>query len=733
MKMQHLERGVRNSKLGGNGGSAPRSAFPAPRFLLGIFAAAFLIHPAFAQSGRVSAKVKTVSYQTRSNAAIPLDWRITWSGRGILEGTLEYSVYRDDDILIGTFRSGVIVLTGGEKRIRTMLPPLGDSDSLSQLTLRTRFVSRNETFNLPEGIVRIPQRWQRAFVVCSCRLSGIAGRRNSTEFEQSLRFERFGRKRNDRTLLTVLSSLPPEDFPVGGLGYCGFDLVVAPAEGLAALRARQLRGLREWVDAGGSLVVVPGGTLEPYHVEFLNAIVPRKTGHPPFSLDESGRLAGLPGTRDIRLIRKGVGRVAVILGPEMTSDDYDSKAWKRMVWFLWKMQREFLQPILSAGRWQTSNPAILREQNAGDPFLDEDPPLTPSKPVDYRPAHVNVEPLASGEWLLERLMPETVNVVPLWVIGTILFVYLLVVGPVDYYVLGWLKMRKLTWVLFPVVTFVFAGFTVWLSHRYMQTDDRRRSVVFLDVGDEGEIVRANQIDLIFNGTQRVVETDVRYGLFTAMNHRAFLPDEPLSQFGPIRNTRFPGEASDVTPRFAKSGLVGPASFAGNIPSRYIVTQHIPQWTPQMNRIFHIAPKGYRVDFDWNSVDAADFKTEAGRAVLAESVRQAMGANVSVYYLHRTQLVHLAGPDLAFSSVNDLGFRDNDYRPVGFSSSISFIKDVCVRPRSGLFSLVSQISPTGGGSLEDLALLDATDPRQWLLLAALRRGDKLLIYRKLYRE
>ena len=52
-------------------------------------------------------------------------------------------------------------------------------------------------------------------------------------------------------------------------------------------------------------------------------------------------------------------------------------------------------------------------------------------------------------------------------------------------------------------------------------------------------------------------------------------------------------------------------------------------------------------------------------------------------------------------------------------------------QTGLFALVSQIAPTGGGNFEDLALLDPADDRQWLLLVAVRRGNDWHLYRKLY--
>jgi hypothetical protein len=78
------------------------------------------------------------------------------------------------------------------------------------------------------------------------------------------------------------------------------------------------------------------------------------------------------------------------------------------------------------------------------------------------------------------------------------------------------------------------------------------------------------------------------------------------------------------------------------------------------------------------------------------------------------------PAIAVESVQAVASRD-------------FLAETCVRPRSGLFALVSRIAPTGGDNFEDLAVLDATDPNQWLLVVAVEQDGNLLIYRKLYTQ
>ena len=59
------------------------------------------------------------------------------------------------------------------------------------------------------------------------------------------------------------------------------------------------------------------------------------------------------------------------------------------------------------------------------------------------------------------------------------------------------------------------------------------------------------------------------------------------------------------------------------------------------------------------------------------------------------------------------------------------QQLSARSASGLFAIVSQISPTGGENLEDLALFDETDPNQWLLIVAVRRDGNWIVYRTLF--
>jgi hypothetical protein len=61
---------------------------------------------------------------------------------------------------------------------------------------------------------------------------------------------------------------------------------------------------------------------------------------------------------------------------------------------------------------------------------------------------------------------------------------------------------------------------------------------------------------------------------------------------------------------------------------------------------------------------------------------------------------------------------------------SMLRELCLGDSSGLFSLVSQVSPTGGQNFEDVRDLDAQNGG--LVLAIVTRvGDDIIVYRRFF--
>ncbi|MGH7127823.1 MAG: hypothetical protein ACREIV_04605, partial [Planctomycetaceae bacterium] len=403
----------------------------------------------------ISVEHLPLSPVTRSGGPVAVDWTITWHRPGLKRGRLAYTL-RDDRALTegpgyvhAEFVSDEIVLSSeAPYTFRTMIPatepPFAPTSLQPILALEAdlRFVTAGEVLELGQRPIRVPVAMRRSLALCVCDVWDVRNERDITatqafvEFDRSLHFERFDSDRDVQSIITATAHVVPEDMPARPLELCSFDVVAIAAEGLPGLDGKQMTALVQWVDAGGSLLVMPGAGLEPSHVRFLNELIKAGPDQPPFALGKGGGLDDAsPGETPV-LVRKSLGRVAVVRADE-TPIDYDSDAWRRLVWFLWKYRQEHLAAILLDGEWADQAPNTVQ---AGQP---------------WRPR------AASGAWLLDRLLPESVAVVPLTTIAIILGLYVVVVGPVDYFVLGWLRLRKLTWIVFPIVTLAFAGYLVW--------------------------------------------------------------------------------------------------------------------------------------------------------------------------------------------------------------------------------------------------------------------------------
>ena len=126
----------------------------------------------------------------------------------------------------------------------------------------------------------------------------------------------------------------PTTCPSTPLDIAATDLAILAYEGLAELKKSQLRTLIEWVEAGGSLCVVPGNaSLKDYHASFLNRAAHSSDSYPQFVVDPAGRLMAPSGddqaNRDnadrdkaaddehaspALLRRHGLGRIAIVRG-----------------------------------------------------------------------------------------------------------------------------------------------------------------------------------------------------------------------------------------------------------------------------------------------------------------------------------------------------------------------------------------------------------------------------------
>ena len=730
------------------------------------------VRPAAAQTALISLDLAPSTPPLRSDAPMTFVWRIQSQSSKLIEGQLEVTIHDGPEVL-GHGVADDVVLTAGEQLVRTVLPPIESNNQFNSLSLHVSFISKNVKLGSWDLDLRAPSQWQRSLAILVCNPGQSNLPVDVRQLIDLLRIETWNADKLDRTISTIPAHVRPDDLPPDSLGFCGYDLVVMAYEGLAELKESQLKPLLEWVDAGGSLCVVPGNSsLKDYHVNFLNRAAHSSDSDPQFVIDPSGRLLGstnekVAGNEEIRdgkspalLRRHGLGRIAIVRGRLDRLLSGPETLLRPMLAFLWKMRQDRLADFVSGGTFLVKSDRPVDEPKPGDEGWQArnfNVSYAQLRPQDKQLAPL---PLQSGDQLLTRLMPEGLRVVPMSLIGVILIVYVLLIGPGDWFVLGAIKRRKWTWITFPFVTVALTLMTVWLAEWYMQISSNRRAVTFHDVGADGRIARRNRFEVLFQGSERNVTTELSREIFSAMT---------LQRFSSAMWYTYQQQQMQGVDQRRKYNQI--ANVAGRVPARYTVTQFLSQWTPQLNRRFSIPRSTSQIaaaspdatspastssstdnppEFNWGLF--ADSKTYNPSTVpvlhgpaqesLLKQIKAAFGdsAHIAVFisgirrdlagnfgFLHSGPVY---GVDANGNPIN------NPYQPYypGYNPNAkqsSFLDDVSVNGLGGLFAVVSQSSPTGGKDFEDMALVDPSDPDQWLLVVAVERGDEVDLYRKLY--
>ena len=310
-------------------------------------------------------------------------------------------------------------------------------------------------------------------------------------------------------------------------------------------------------------------------------------------------------------------------------------------------------------------------------------------------------PLQTGGELVNMLTPATVRILPFWAVVGVLVLFVIVIGPVDYFLLGAMKQHKFTWIFFPAVSIGFAAGTMLLANSYMGRTDRRSSWTYVDVGSGGRVLRTDRFEMIFPGRSGTVKTNVENGLFVEISH-----------------------LNSGSGRIAVRGEDAPL-YRGRMPGAYHVLQHVDQWKGHLSRTFSMAEAEDNSGLSWDAVRSATLGSKQWRK-LADELRRGGSFEGTIFVLHKDQCVSAyGGPDPWRASTR------RDARRRG-ADAPSFLSETSARPARGIFRLLSQISPSGGEGLEDAGVLDRQDANQCLVAAVKREGSDLIIYRRLYR-
>ncbi len=323
---------------------------------------------------------------------------------------------------------------------------------------------------------------------------------------------------------------------------------------------------------------------------------------------------------------------------------------------------------------------------------------------------------------MNLLMPRTVRLIPFSAVMTLLVLFVLMIGPADYFVLGLLRRRRLTWVLFPAMSIAFTVATVLMANHYLGLRDQRRSLVVVDLGQDGTALRWNRYELVFAARDKQSVTELKDALWAPLDVRASLPGvfpgmpgQPGFSSGGVPMQGNPANAVYVystrqAPGYYsvdRGGEAAPPSYDGVLPVHFQASEAIRQWRPEMNRTFSFEPPPVPLPANWRAVEAAWPNLANIRAKLSDKkpfdgdLYAISGSGSITTDSHSTEIL-----------------------------PASILRELCLGDSRGLLSLVSQVSPTGGGNFEDAPALD-TNAGDSVLAIVTRNGDDIVVYRRFF--
>lgn len=636
-----------------------------PRFLLPVFAAgALLASVVSARADSLRADFSPLTLRPRTNAPAIFHVKLHRAGAGLLEGVLEIVFEANGEVVLRQ-RTQDLALAAGAQSFRIITPPLPPHESYTGTEARLRFVTKAAAVDLGRFPVEAASRGTRNFVIAVCD-GGLAGRRDVALW-QSLRLENVlpAAAVGQNSVATAPAFLAPEDFPANPLALFAFDLVLLDGDGFALLREKQLTALTRWVEAGGSVCVLPGRGLKEEHVRFLNAFVePRQAAL--FKISEVGELTAPVGEPQLR--RGGLGRVVISSRP--ADEVLTGPGWLQAAAHLWKVREGNLLGEKSA----IPSAAHQRYIRSGG--------------NDGRSARRQ-----SIEQLLATLLPQSTRLISPGTLALVLAGFLVVVGPLDWLVLGALRRRRWTWFVFPLAAAGFTALVIFEAGRALGRQDNLGTLTITDVGPAGRTLRASRFELLLAARDREVTTEVQH----AFAAPAGLGSADFGQRG--GGNRATGSNADAT------------SFAGQIPARYTLRQQVRQWTPQFNRITTLDAAPDAVDaLPWAEIDAA----------------LAAGGRTPDVALRPVAMKHPALGLYLFT-------RENVFlTPVPSPPLPPGVAELCRGSKSGLGALLARTSPDAAGDFADLPVLDTSDPDEWLLVISRQTPKGVHFYRRLFR-
>jgi len=297
-------------------------------------------------------------------------------------------------------------------------------------------------------------------------------------------------------------------------------------------------------------------------------------------------------------------------------------------------------------------------------------------------------------------------------------------------VLGRFNLRRFTWILLPVVSLVFTGFTAWLGNAYLGSTDYRTSLEFVDLTTGNRVIRNSRFEMLFTATQKEVATELKQSLYADVSVDS---TREADKWDSGRGMMTSDIAEETVDRTDQSNDAASSLYEGNMPTLFTVRQRMRKWSPKVSRQTSFQTERPIPQFKLDDIRA---NWQQSSDVLTNLEKQrSLRDEIQTVLPESTVLLFTQNRVLDLTRGEDLQNLDKPSVSSDTKSQklIDLVCKVCVRPAVGFFSIASQISPNGAGDFEDLSILDPNDAGQLLLVIVTRQGDDYVVFRRVYHK
>lgn len=599
------------------------------------------------------------------NAAVTL----LWNGTALLEGDLCIDIMAGRALVSRSVLRD-LALAPGAQTFSLLLPAAAVHGNGREAQAHLRFRIGSREIDLAKHACSVPTRSQRLLSVLYPL--PLIDRTHIQELASILRPDWLNPEPGRDTfnaLRSGLAAVPPDAFPATPEAYCAHDVVLLAGTGIGKLRTQQLAALRTWVRAGGSLCVINPKELPTAHQTFLSELFADASGQPTLLFDVDGRPQG-PRTT---LRHLGIGRAALLLDDALDFDTLrQDEPWRKLLAFTWKLRAKQSRHVTEKGTWDAQAEDMeTATDNRGSHNLR-------NHMRQYR-NQLALQPLdfPSSCDYLSVLMPRDMSFVKMGSLSMILIMLVVLVGPVDYFLLKRLRLQRFTWLTVPLYVALATMAIVVLANNAMGRHDRRGKLCVLDTDVSGTPVRQNDITLMVPSSHGKLREHVSRALVA-----------PVVVGGSSHGMQ------------TASGSESAPQIKGRYPSDFDTESSVSQWQPLAWREMSLQPSA---SFPWQLPQEQAMWSDQGRKAFWRRFQELNGTLPNGAFLLRDGKMQTLRNE-RWKEATGLG----DQHPARLVS-------LTEAPRIGYFSIVSAVSPACDPAMEDIHLYDITDVNQTVLV------------------